>query len=127
MTVSMKIAFYILWSVAIILAYANVYFLWKGYKSQVEYLERQEENEYPAINIVNFDYYDFTGDYDRKICAINKQRYLPDTAEGIAKRVLCDSYEEKVVRITDGYVRYQIYYTDDNEKMMGWFLLSEPQ
>lgn len=40
---------------------------------------------------------------------------------------MCDSYEEKVVRITDGYVRYQIYYNDDNEKMMGWFLLSEPQ
>lgn len=43
MTVSMKIAFYILWSVAIILACANVYFLWKSYKSQVKLAEMYEK------------------------------------------------------------------------------------
>lgn len=49
MTVSMKIAFYILWSVAIILACANVYFLWKSYKSQVESIESQEKIEMEYI------------------------------------------------------------------------------
>ncbi len=45
MTVDMKIAFYIFWSVAIILACANMYLLWKSYKKQDRYFKEREEKK----------------------------------------------------------------------------------
>ena len=71
-----------------------------------------------------FDYDIFISSYDdRGIVAVNKQKYSLAEATKIAENELIGfdgSYAEKAIRVADGYVRYQIYYTDDNEKNIGW-------
>lgn len=49
-------------------------------------------------------------------CAVNKQKYSLEEAEGIAKKEFWNNF----VRIDDGYVRYRVYYDDDNYKNIGW-------
>lgn len=114
----MKIAFYILWAVAIILAFANMYFLWKSYKKQVEYLERQEKNEYPAINIVNEEDFKLLEEAIEKQKAIKPYKYIAENGNVRKRCFVCGSIVEKLPFFQAKYCPkcgQKIDWSDENE------------